>query len=90
MYTIRRTPAARAAAPKLRARDAVLRFEVGRASHRVDEIVGGDNPRECTLQRRRVEAVAAHDAGVRSHPFGQRRGASRQAADPVPARFQQG
>ena len=63
---MRRTPAARAAAPKSRAARAVVVLERAGRAHRVDEVVGGVDARERRVERERVEHVAAHDLGRRS------------------------
>ena len=70
--------------------DAVPFLEVGPRPHGVDQIVGGVDPPQGCVERRRVECVAADDLGRRREPARQVAVRAGKAAHPFARRFQRG
>ncbi len=64
--------------------------EVGPRTHGVDQVVGGVDPSQGRIKRRRVECVSADDLGGRREPALQVTGRAGKAAHPFARRLQRG
>ena len=89
-YTMRRTPAARAAAPKWRAAARSWASKSRAPPKRVDQIVGGLDPGQRRGQRVRIQAVAVRHARVRPDPALEGGGPPGHAAHGAAGRLQGG